>query len=217
MGKGSLRRRLVVDWNLQGSLCAHILLYGGVMLVCVAAGIFLPLLRGLDNAPRAPGLDDRAVVMVYMHERFWGIALLCFVLVGFGALKLSHRIAGPLVRAKRNLRLLADGKLTPPLRTRRSDYLKEEVDCLNQAVAGVTERVGAIRSAQVAVSRELAAALAALPRHAARDLEPLVLASRELERSVDAFSTLDPGDHVIPSQAVQPEPLALTTSSSEVS
>jgi methyl-accepting chemotaxis protein len=179
-------------------------------------GIFLPLLRGLDGAPRAPGLDDRAVVMVYMHERFWGIALLCFVLVGLGALKLSHRIAGPLVRAKRNLRLLAEGKLTPPLRTRRSDYLKEEVDCLNKAVAGVAQRVDAIRSAQIAVSRELAAALAALPRHAAADLEPLVVASRELQRSIDAFSTLDPCDHVIPGPAVPPEPLALTTSGSEV-
>ena len=216
MARASLRRRLVVDWKLQGSLCGHMLLYGGIMLACVAAGIFMPLLQGLDNQPHGPGLDDRAVVMVYMHERFWGIALLCFVLVGLGAIKLSHRIAGPLVRAKRNLRLLANGKLTPPLRTRRGDYMQEEVACLNQAVAGVTDRVGAIRSAQVAVSRELAAALSALPRHAAEDLGPLVLASRELELSVGAFSTLDPCDHVVPQPPAPREQLALTTSGSEV-
>ena len=85
--------------------------------------------------------------------------------------------------------------------------------CLNQAVAGVAERVEAIRTAQLAVSREVAAALAALPRHAAGDLEPLVLASRELERSLDAFATCDPCDHVVPGPAVRPAPLALTAGS----
>src|SRR5262245_53457577 len=159
MAARSLRRRLVVDWKLQGSLCAHVLLYGGLMIIVVGAGIFLPLLQGLDRLPRGPGPDDQAVVMVYMHERFWSIALLCFALVVFCAVKLSHRIAGPLVRVKRNLTFLANGKLTPPLRTRDGDYLKDEVECLNQAVAGVAGRVATIRSAQLAVSRELSAAL----------------------------------------------------------
>ena len=216
MAARSLRRRLVVDWKLQGSLCAHVLLYGGLMIIVVGAGIFLPLLQGLDQLPRGPGPDDQAVVMVYMHERFWSIALLCFALVVFCAVKLSHRIAGPLVRVKRNLTLLANGKLTPPLRTRDGDYLKDEVDCLNQAVAGVAGRLATIRSAQLAVSRELTAALAALPGHLTADLEPVVVASRELERSLDGFTASDPCDHVLPGTTQRPASPALTTSVSEV-
>ncbi|HEX6813239.1 MAG TPA: hypothetical protein VF384_16575 [Planctomycetota bacterium] len=210
-----LRRRMVVDWKLQGSLCAHVLIYGGLMILVVGAGIFLPLLQSLDQMPRGPGPNEQAFVMVYMHERFWFIALLCFALVGLGAIKLSHRIAGPLVRAKRNLRLLANGQLTPPLRTRDHDYLQEEVSCLNQAVAGVAERVGAIRKAQLAVSRELAVALSAMPGHAAAELEPVVLASRELERSLGGFTSVDPRDELIPGLAEPRASLALTASGSE--
>ena len=60
-------------------------------------------------------------------------SLLSLLVVVIGTVRFSHRVAGPMVRYKRNLALLADGKLPPPLRTRRSDFLKEEVVVLNRA------------------------------------------------------------------------------------
>jgi hypothetical protein len=128
-----------------------------------------------------------------MHDRFWLLALLCACIVLLGAIKFSHRIAGPLVRYKRNLRLIADGRLPTPLRTRASDYLKEEVACLNAAVAGVTARVEAIRKAQLAVRHEVLA-IAERAAVAQGDVSALVAASADLERALAAFSVHDPGD-----------------------
>ena len=182
------RRQVVVDRPFQRSLCLHGVGLGLLALVAMSAGIFVPLLWKLDAGVPGAGADtDSAVVMVYMHERFWLVAGICLVLVALGALRLSHRIAGPLVRYKRNLRLLAQGRLPPPLRTRRRDYLKEEVACLNEAVDGVRERLTAIRAAQGALRRELERYRAGQAR-AALDFAPVAAAERDLERCLAAFS-----------------------------
>ncbi len=197
MHKRFMRRRYIVDWKLQGSLCAHGLLYGGMVLVAVCGGIFLPLVWDLGDGLVRPHLEEQAIVMIYMHDRFWLLALLCACIVLLGAIKFSHRIAGPLVRYKRNLRLIADGRLPTPLRTRSSDYLKEEVACLNAAVAGVTARVEAIRKAQVAVRHEVLA-IAERATEAQGGVSALVAASAELEQALAAFTVHDPGDELNP-------------------
>ena len=147
MNKRLLRRRFIVDWKLQGSLCAHGVLNGVLVLVTVSCGIFAPLLWNLRDGSELHRFEEQAIVMLYMHERFWLLAALCLCIVVLGAIRFSHRIAGPLVRYKRNLRLVAAGKLPPPLRTRRGDYLQEEVACLNDAVAGVASRLPALHEA----------------------------------------------------------------------
>lgn len=199
-----LRRRFIVDWKLQGSLCAHGLLYGGLVLAMVSGGIFVPLLWNLGDQANLPGLEEEAIVMLYMHERFWMLALLCAITVVLGAIKFSHRIAGPLVRYKRNLRLLADGKLPTPLRTRRGDYLKEEVACLNAAVAGVEQRLAAIRKAQLALRREVLDMLQRVPPQVAPQFDPLLAAGRDLEQAIGAFVACDPGDDQLPEKAAAP-------------
>lgn len=122
------RSRLLVDRPLQWSLCAHALGIGVFAIAAVMLGLFLPplwqLVRGADDDPERA---SAATVMLYMHEQFWLLAAGSLAVVAVWALRLSHRIAGPMVRFKRNLRLLAEGRLPPPLRTRRRDYLKEEV------------------------------------------------------------------------------------------
>jgi hypothetical protein len=198
MNRPILRWRYIVDWKLQGSLCLHGLLYGLLVLVAVSAGIFLPLLWDLSDTDRAVMLEEQAVVMLYMHERFWWLSLWCFLIVVLGAVKFSHRIAGPLVRYKRNLRLMADGKLPSPLRTRPGDYLQEEVACLNAAVAGLAGRVEAMQAAQVVLDRELQAALTRVARPAAAELEPVLAASRDLQRCLATIQRHDTRDDVLP-------------------
>lgn len=194
MRRTFLRRRYIVDWKLQGSLCLHGLLYGLLLLVTISGGIFVPLLWDLGDRSGAVGFEEQAIVMLYMHERFWVLASACAVIVVFGAIRFSHRIAGPLVRYKRNLRWLADGRLPNELRTRDGDYLQEEVACLNAAVAGVGERVEAIRRAQRDLRRELEALGAVVPAVA---LQGLRAASQELEQAVDAFRPIDAGDELV--------------------
>lgn len=194
MGKRIIRWRYIVDWKLQGSLCAHGLLYGGLVLVAVSFGIFAPLLWSLGGDNPNASIEDQAIVMLYMHDRFWFLALFCFLLIVLGSVKFSHRIAGPLVRYKRNLRLLAQGKLPTPLRTRDGDYLKEEVACLNDAVAGIAVRVEAIRDAQIAVAREIQNLAARLPQKATAQAEQLVAANAQLEAAIAAFERFDTRD-----------------------
>lgn len=212
MNRRTFRWRVIVDWRLQGSLCLHGLLYGSLVLVAVSAGLFVPLLWDLTD--RTDATQDQAVVMLYMHERFWRLAGLCLFLIVLGAVRFSHRIAGPLVRFKRNLRLMADGKLPEPLRTRPGDYMKAEVNCLNDAVAGLTTRVEAIQQAHAALERELQAAAARMSRQAAFELGPVLAASRDLQCRIDSIERFDTRDDAIeletvPSPSPSPSQLAL--------
>ena len=193
------RRRYIVDWKLQGCLFVHGMFYGGLVLLTVVIGIFAPLVWNLAELEHAPTFEEQAIVMLYLHERFWWLVILCIAVVAFGAVRFSHRLAGPLVRYKRNLRLVAEGKLPRPLRSRTGDYLQEEVDCLNAAVAGVVERVDAVRHAQVGVRREVTALLDRSVG-ASEELAALVAACDLLDDAVRRFRHVDPGDQQAPAK-----------------
>lgn len=195
-GLPGLRRwRYVVDRKLQGSLVVHGVLYGAAVLAAVGLGIFGPLLSGLGGAHSDPGFEERSLVMVYLHDRFWLIAGCSLLVVVVGAIRFSHRVAGPMVRFKRNLRLLAAGQLPPPLRTRRGDFLKDEVDALNRAVGGVEERVAAVRRAQLEVRRRLQVFEDAQPEPSP-ELRRAVEACEDLDRAVRTFAHVDTPEDV---------------------
>ena len=187
------RLRYVVDWKLQGSLTAHGVVYGASVLAAIGFGIFTPLLWGLADTVAESGFEEQSIVMIYLHERFWLIALLSLIVVVIGTVRFSHRVAGPMVRYKRNLSLLADGKLPPPLKTRRTDFLKAEVEILNRAVAGVAARAAAIRRAQAEVARK-ADALAAVAGRGSTAVQQLQVACAELERAAQTFEHIDTRD-----------------------
>lgn len=194
------RLRYVVDWKLQGSLTAHGLVYGASVLAAIGFGIFAPLLWGLADSGATSGFEEQSIVMIYLHDRFWLIALLSLLVVVIGTVRFSHRVAGPMVRYKRNLALLADGKLPPPLKTRRSDFLKEEVAVLNRAVAGVGARAAAIRRAQAEVRRRVDAAVAATTMEPAL-AQQLQNACVELERVTQTFEHVDTHDDLTAPEA----------------
>ena len=75
-----VRSRYIVDWGLQGNLLAHGLLYGGLSLLALTAGIFAPLLWNLGGGGLVTEFEEQAVVMLYMHERFWLPALVCMTI-----------------------------------------------------------------------------------------------------------------------------------------
>jgi len=200
------RLRYVVDWKLQGSLVAHGLVYGSMVLAAIGFGIFAPLLWGLSDARLERGFEEQSIVMIYLHDRFWAIALLSLLVVVIGAVRFSHRVAGPMVRYKRNLALLAEGKLPPPLRTRRSDFLKEEVLVLNRAVAGVGERAEVIRRAQREVRRR-AGVIAVSQGVEAPEVQRLMEACEQLDLAVQTFHPVDTSDGVALAEELPPAAL----------
>jgi hypothetical protein len=187
------RRRFLVDRGLQGRLCVSGLLHGGVVLLAIVLCILAPLVLEL-SAAQPHRFEEQAIVMLYLHERMpWVVAICAAILVAM-ALSQSHRIAGPLVRFKRNLRLVAEGQLPPPLRTRRGDLMKEEVACLNAAVDGVARRIDDVQDAHDGVRAALEDLLAASVDPHDRRLVALSDALRSLDRALAAFQPVDPGD-----------------------
>lgn len=182
------RTRLLVDRSLQRSLCAHFLGIGLFVLGVFTVGLFAPLLwRLVRGMPSEAEQQTAASVLLYMHDQVWFLVAGSFAFLAVWALRLSHRIAGPLVRYKRNLRLLAEGRLPPPLYTRRRDYLKEEVACLNAAVDGVRTRLAAVRAANA----RLRSAVGVLQSSTPSSREALAearAAQVELERCLAAFT-----------------------------
>jgi hypothetical protein len=210
-----LRWRFVVDKRLQGHLIAHCMLYGCLALMTVCGGILAPLMWELSDATTATAKAEQALVMIYVHERLWWLVALCMSVVALAALRFSHRIAGPMVRHKRNLRLLAQGKFASPLRTRRHDYMKEEVHCLNEAIAGVAHRVDAILDAKAAILREVEAVMARTPRQSLAGLEKLREACNRLEGGLAAFERVEVNDELPLENRVDQPRLALAGAPSE--
>lgn len=199
------RWRYIVDWKLQGSLIIHGLTYGGMVLLAVSLGIFSPLLWDLGTVDMDGGYEEQAIVMLYLHERFWFLAAMCLVIVVIGAVRYSHRVAGPMVRYKRNLKLLAEGKFPPPLRTRPADFMKEEVSCLNKAVIGVGERVDAIRRAQAELRSKLTEYMDT-SGEMSEEMTPLVSACDELDRAIATFQEVEEGTQSEPVAESAAEP-----------
>ena len=200
MNRTFQRRRILVDKGLQGRLCLAGLLHGGVVLAAMVLGILAPIVLELSAAqPRR--YEEQAIVMLYLHERLPWVLLVGALVVVAASLRQSHRIAGPLVRFKRNLRLLGEGMLPPTLHTRRRDLLKEEVACLNAAVDGVADRVGAIQDAQVEVRAAVADLLDASVDPDDRRLQALLRAVRGVDARLAAFTDCDPDAEAAPTAA----------------
>jgi hypothetical protein len=148
------RRRYLVDMGLQGRMLLIGLLHGGFVLAAMLVGVLAPVVCDLASSPTRR-FEEEAIIMLYLHERMPLVVLVCALVVGLTSVRQSHRIAGPMVRFKRHLRQLAAGELPPTLRTRRADMLKDEVACLNAAVAGLAARIEGVRAAQAGVHAAL--------------------------------------------------------------
>lgn len=149
------RRRLLVDRRLQGSIISHALTAVVFVLLVGIAGSIVPLVWQLSSG-RSADHESAGIIMLYLHERLWPLALFGLLVVAGSALHFSHRIAGPLVRVRRHLRQLGDGEIPPPLRTRPRDFLKVEVECLNFAASGIAHRIETIGRGHRAVERAFA-------------------------------------------------------------
>lgn len=197
------RRRLLVDRRLQGSIVSHALTAMAFALLVGIAGAIVPLIWQLSDGGSADH-EGPGIIMCYLHERFWPIALISALIVAGSALHFSHRIAGPLVRVRRYLRRLGDGEIPPALQTRRRDFLKNEVECLNFATDGIARRIAAVHRAQHAV--ELAFAELRTTPGCAAD-EALERAIAEMGSAIAEFrpasrSTDESPDHQRPDHPV---------------
>ncbi|MCA8956027.1 MAG: hypothetical protein KDC87_08130 [Planctomycetes bacterium] len=166
-----MRRTYIVDRKFQLNVLVRSVSFVVFMLLVMSVTLFVPLIRaiqgeGLNRLDRS----EKATTMLYMHEHFWPVALLCLVVATLGSIHISHRIAGPMVRVKRIMRSVIDGVFPKPLRTRDHDYMQDEVAVLNQLVQSVGTRIESLQDSCLQLQIDLARCSRAAGRTADNDL-----------------------------------------------
>jgi hypothetical protein len=110
-----------------------------------------------------------------MWDRYGIVAISLASLVPFFCLDLilwSHRFAGPMVRIRRSVHDLADGKAVPPIRLRANDYWTDLADDLNLVIQRIEKAERQASSFQVAILDNVEANHAALTPRSSVALDP---------------------------------------------
>jgi hypothetical protein len=151
------RRILVVDRRFQLGLLIRAAILSLLTQAAVLIGLVVPLVLGLGSI-ESDQLSklDASIVLLHLHRNLWWILLICIALPVLGSLRMSHRIAGPMLRVKRHLRMIGQGRLPGPLHTRHGDYMQDEVDSLNATLVRLDRHFSALHR----IAAELQAAIA---------------------------------------------------------
>lgn len=134
-GAERVRKRLFVDPKVQGALIVRVILY---WVVCLLSITLMLLCWRIVTGPARP---------FYTHfDAMWfhfGPALVAsFVilpLVISDIVRVSNRFTGPLVRLRRSMRALADGRPVRPIRFRQGDFWQDFADEFNAVLLRVQE------------------------------------------------------------------------------
>lgn len=123
-----LRRKKFVNKQVQGMLIARCV---GYAVACVCFVLVGATLWRTWQAPQTLVFEHFVAVVQQYTGLLTGLAcLMPFIL--FDMLRTSHRIAGPLVRLRREMSRLADGEPVQPLAFRNEDYWHELADEFNR-------------------------------------------------------------------------------------
>jgi nitrogen fixation/metabolism regulation signal transduction histidine kinase len=132
--------------------------------------------QSADLEAQAAGLVGQRKVM--LSSLFGGLALLV-VLIGFGGIIVTHRVAGPIYKMKMNLKAVADGHLRVPSPLRKGDELVEFFETYRSMVI-------ALRGRQEEEIQRIEKAIVALEaKAAAGDLEDLQALRRDMKAALD--------------------------------
>ena len=127
------RRKLIVDSDVQRTLLFRVVCYS-VLCLLAAVQLLICLMVSRDLPPvYAKFMVPLTLFMIVLLP-----------LVFFDFLRLTHRLAGPMVRLRNSIKSLADGQTIEPVKLRDGDYWNEVVDDLNRLI----QRVHGLESKQ---------------------------------------------------------------------
>lgn len=192
-----LRRKFVVDRVLQKNFLIHDLGATVVMMVALGVGLFLPLFRALAGAGAgSQQAENWSYAMTYLHGCFWPLVALCLLIATLKSVWQSHRVAGPLVQVKKQVGRIIAGKLPAKVVTRKHDYLKNEVDLLNEMSRTLNERIDRLDAAGKEISDALSRSEALVEKSGNQETKDAIalakIASEELDDAIRAFGTTQP-------------------------
>jgi hypothetical protein len=130
------RKRLFVDWKVQGALVLRVIVYAGMS--ALAISLMLLCWRIVTGPPDTFG--NHIVEMWYSYGAPAVASLVLLPVVIFDVIRLSNRFVGPLVRLRRAMRALAAGEQVAPLHFRDGDFWHDLAADFNAAAARVQAR-----------------------------------------------------------------------------
>ena len=143
-----LRKRLLVDYRVQGALIARVLLYWVLCLVGVQ--IIRVILCGVSLILNL-SLSD--TWNLWISELL--ASLLFIPLVVCDLLRVTNRFVGPMYRLRREMHRLAQGEPTAPLAFRTGDMWNEFADAFNAVRAHVERLAGRLSAGRQGPGGEL--------------------------------------------------------------
>jgi hypothetical protein len=131
----NLRRRSIflVDREVQGALMLRILIY---WLFCLLS---ISLMLICWNAYTGPSqrFVDLAADMYYRYGPALSASLILLPVVMMDVLRVSNKFVGPVMRLRKGLRDVAEGRPAQPLNFRDDDFWREMAGDFNRAAAHV--------------------------------------------------------------------------------
>jgi hypothetical protein len=120
-----------VDREVQGALVWRVLLYWNFFVIVIP---LMLLLRELCLVPGA-SLGDAIRGMASRYSPVMFASLLLLPLVMFDLIRTTHRMTGPILRLRRALREVAEGRPAQPLNFREHDFWRDLATDFNRAAA----------------------------------------------------------------------------------
>ncbi|NNG07803.1 MAG: hypothetical protein HKM90_08730 [Desulfobacteraceae bacterium] len=133
MSRDQRRRFRVVNRSLQYRFLAIIIVYSFVIVLFLAAFLFVPdIMRLQDQSLSFHARADAADKMLTLHARVWPAILLVIFLVAIHSFSFFHRLIGPLHRFRQVYEQVRNGDLNLRVKIRKKDYLHEDEAGLNE-------------------------------------------------------------------------------------
>jgi methyl-accepting chemotaxis protein len=154
MTKHTVRRRVIVDGFQRRFVVIQVAWMAAGLLVLAIVLLTPQLSSGRLEADGQSGfLTENLLIRVILWSTFVAISVLLAALF----IRMSHRVAGALVRFRHAFRQVADGRLDFQVTTRKGDYLTAERDELNAMIASLRARIRDSQAAIAELDRLLAA------------------------------------------------------------
>ena len=81
------------------------------------------------------------------HRRLIGLGIVLLVLIGWGSIFLTHKVAGPLFRLKSSFEAAKSGDLTLRIKLRKFDEAKDVAHCFNEMMAALDGKISILKQA----------------------------------------------------------------------
>jgi methyl-accepting chemotaxis protein len=150
------RRKYVIDRELQFRLLIYNAIYFLTLLLCIGAGLFVPLYFQISDPTLPPEqLGQIADMVLYIHSRLWPVVLAIFIILSVHSIRISHKIAGPLYRFRAIFKQIAQGEISGSFRIRKGDFLANEKLRLEEMMQALGSKIAEIQHEESAIEEIL--------------------------------------------------------------